>query len=149
MDAVPAGSGGKKFLVLLLVVVLGILAYVNYQKKMELASELKKLSVKMEQLQTGNNPQNVAAAKQIVEKVKKHILLSTDVEPTVATIVDVDTLKARNEFYKNAKNGDHLVVTPTRAILYDPDKDIILDVVPVQLTPQAPAATTAPVAPKK
>ena len=34
-----------------------------------------------------------------------------------------------------AENGDHLVVTPERAILYDPDEDVILDVVPVQVQP--------------
>ncbi len=128
----------KKLLTIVLVVALAVLAYVNYMKRVQLATELKKLSVQMEQLQTGNNPENVAQAKAIVDKVRAHIDIPTDVEPTVATIVDVNTLKARNDFYKNAKNGDNLIVTPTRAILYDPDRDMILDVVPVQL--QAPAA---------
>lgn len=139
-----SSPGGRKLLSIILVVALAILAYVNYSKRVQLATELQKLSVQMEQLQTGNNPQNVAAAKAIVERVRRHIMISTTVEPTVATIVDVNTLKARNDFYKDAKNGDNLIVTPTRAILYDPDKDIILDVVPVQLTPQAGAASSAP-----
>lgn len=138
----PSAAGSKKLLSLFLIVALAVLAYVNYTKRVQLASELKKLSVQMEQLQTGNDPQNVAAAKEIVEKVRKHIIVSTDVEPTVATIVDVETLKSRNEFYKDAKNGDNLIVTPTRAILYDPDRDIILDVVPVQLTPQAASSSS-------
>ena len=90
-----------------------------------------------------DSAQNVAAAKEIVDKVRRHIVIPTAIEPTVATIVDVNTLKARNEFYKDAKNGDNLIVTPTRAILYDPDKDIILDVVPVQLTPQAASSSSA------
>ena len=138
-----SSAGGRKLLSLILIIALAVLAYVNYSKRVQLASELKKLSVQMEQLQTGNNPQNVAAAKQIIDKVRRHILIPTGIDPTVATIVDVNTLKARNDFYKAAKNGDNLIVTPTRAILYDPDKDIILDVVPVQLTPQA-AASSAP-----
>lgn len=139
----PSSAGSKKLLSIFLVVALAILAYVNYTKRVQLATELKKLTVQMEQLQTGNDPQNVAAAKEIVDKVRKHIIVSNDVEPTVATIVDVETLKARNEFYKDAKNGDNLIVTPTRAILYDPDRDIILDVVPVQLTPQAASSSSA------
>ncbi len=139
----PSSAGSKKLLSIFLVVALAILAYVNYTKRVQLATELKKLTVQMEQLQTGNDPQNVAAAKEIVEKVRKHIIVPNDVEPTVATIVDVETLKARNEFYKDAKNGDNLIVTPTRAILYDPDRDIILDVVPVQLTPQAASSSAA------
>lgn len=137
----PSSAGSRKVLSLLLVVALAILAYVNYTKRVQLAMELKKLTVQMEQLQTGNDPQNVAAAKEIVDKVRKHIIVPGDIEPTVATIVDVETLKSRNEFYKDAKNGDNLIVTPTRAILYDPDRDIILDVVPVQLTPQAAASS--------
>lgn len=136
-----SSSGSKKLLSLLLIAAFAILAYVNYTKRVQLASELKKLSVQMEQLQTGNSPQNIAAAKEIVDKVRKHIVIPTAIEPTVATIVDVETLKSRNEFYKDAKNGDNLIVTPTRAILYDPDRDIILDVVPVQLTPQAASSS--------
>ncbi len=139
----PSSAGSRKLLSIFLVVALAILAYVNYTKRVQLATELKKLTVQMEQLQTGNDPQNVAAAKEIVDKVRKHIIVPSDVEPTVATIVDVETLKSRNEFYKDAKNGDNLIVTPTRAILYDPDRDIILDVVPVQLTPQAASSSEA------
>ena len=134
----------RKLLTVVLVVGLAVLAYVNYMKRVQLATELKKLSVKMEQLETGNNPENVAQAQAIIEKVRKHMNIPTDVEPTVATIVDVDALKSRNEFYANAKNGDHLIVTPTRAILYDPDTDMILDVVPVQLqAPEAAASSSA------
>ena len=132
----------KKLLVIVLILGLAILAYVNYAKSVELAAELKKLSVMNEQLQTGNNPESIAEAKAIIERVSRHITIPGDTEPTVATIVDVEALRAGNEFYANAKNGDHLIVTPTRAILYDPDKDIVIDVVPVQLTPpqQAEAA---------
>ncbi len=142
MDSISSSAGTRKLLVIVLVVALAVLAYVNYTKRIQLANELKKLSVQMEQLQTGNNPQNVAAAKEIVDKVRKHIIIPTEIEPTVATIVDVNTLRSRNEFYKNAKNGDNLIVTPTRAILYDPDMDIILDVVPVQLQPEAAASSS-------
>ena len=134
----------KKLLTLVLVLGLGVLAFVNYQKRVQLASELKKLSVQMEQLQTGNSPENVAQAKAIVEKVKKHMSIDSSIEPTVATIVDVNALKSRNEFYKNAKNGDYLIVTPTRAILYNPDTDMILDVVPVQLQAPAGSSSSAP-----
>lgn len=136
----------KKLLTLVLVLGLAVLAFINYQKRVQLASELKKLSVQMEQLQTGNSPENVAQAKAIVEKVKKHMTIDGSIEPTVATIVDVNALKSRNEFYKNAKNGDFLIVTPTRAILYNPDTDMILDVVPVQL--QAPTGSSSSAATK-
>ncbi len=131
----------KKLLTIILIVGLAALALTFYKRSMTLATELKKLTVMNEQLQTGNNPESIAEAAAIIARVRKHIDIPTDIEPTVATIVDVEALKASNDFYKNAKNGDNLIVTPTRAILYDPDKDVILDVVPVQL--QAPSQQEA------
>lgn len=138
--------GIRQLLIVVLILALAGLSFTFYRKSDILAQELEKLSVQMEQLQTGNNPESIAEAKAIVEKVRVHIVIPGEVEPTVATIVDVDALKANNQFYASAKNGDHLVVTPTRAILYDPDRDIILDVVPVQIQPPASARASEPAA---
>ena len=143
MPTVTSSAGTRKLLAFILVTALVILAYVNYSKRVRLAADLKKLSVQMEQLKTGNDPQNVATARAIVDRVRKHFMVPENVDPTVATIVDVETLKTKNDFYKNAKNGDHLIVTATRAILYDPDKDIVIDVFPVQIQPQAAAASSS------
>ena len=133
----------RKLLIAALIVALSILAYINYTKRVQLERDVKQLSVKNEQLQTGNSPQNIAKAKEIIGKVRRHMEIPTNPEPTVATIVDINALKSKNDFYANAKNGDNLIVTPTRAILYDPVKDIIIDVVPVELqaspTPAAPS----------
>ena len=107
-------------------------------RRQEAQTQLERLTVRLEQLQGGNS-QNREAAQKVIERVKKHMVISTDIEPTVATIVKVEELRKKNPFYSKAENGDHLVVTTDRAILYDPDKDIILDVVPVQLQPAAPA----------
>ncbi|MBP9773153.1 MAG: hypothetical protein KBD00_00810 [Candidatus Peribacteraceae bacterium] len=139
----PTSSGGfGKILVIALVLGLGTFAFVNYKQRMDYAKELQKAKVQADQLQAGgDNPQNVEMAKGIVDKVRKLYSIPGDIDPTVAQIVDVDKLKEKNSFYNFAKNGDYLIVTPTRALLYDPTKNIILDVVPVQL--QAPAATPA------
>lgn len=135
-------AGMKTVLVVILILALAGLAFMQYTKRMQVARELEKLTMQMEQLRTGNDPQNVAQAKEIVEKVKKHMTIADGIDPTVATIVDIEKLRTQNEFYKNAKNGDHLIVTPTRAILYDAEKDVIIDVVPVQLEQQPAAAGT-------
>ncbi len=140
----------KKILTMILIIGLAVLAFTFYRRSVDLATELHKLTVMNEQLQTGNTAEGIAQAKAIIERVRKHIQIPTDVEPTVATIVDVNALKSTNDFYKNAKNGDNLIVTPTRAILYDPDKDMIIDVVPVQLQAPAQQATSSSApAPKK
>lgn len=133
----------KKLLTIILIVGLAVLSFTFYRRSVTLALELQKLTVMNEQLQTGNNPEGIAQAKAIIDKVREHIEIPSDVEPTVATIVDVEALRKGNEFYKNAKNGDHLIVTPTRAILYDPVKDIVLDVVPVQLEAPAQASSSS------
>ena len=132
----------KRLLIPVLVIALGVLAYVNFTKRVELSSELRKLSISSGQTE-GSSEEGIAQAKAVVEQVKEHIKILGDVEPTVASIVDVDTLRKRNAFYNNAKNGDYLIVTPTRAYLYDPDADIIVDVIPVHLTPNVPPASSS------
>jgi hypothetical protein len=128
----------RKILSFLFVIALIGLVVMLETRRQEAQTQLERLTVRLEQLQGGNS-QNREAAQKVIERVKKHMVISTDIEPTVATIVKVEELRKKNPFYSKAENGDHLVVTTDRAILYDPDKDIILDVVPVQLQPAAPA----------
>lgn len=126
-----------KLLIPLLIVVLVVLLLILDARRRSAEAQLEQLSMRLEQLQ-GNPEQNAEKAKEIVDAVKELMNLDTSVEPTVATIVDVVKLRESNPFYEKAENGDFLVVTPTRAILYDPDTNKILDVVPVQIE-QAPA----------
>lgn len=122
-------------LVVLVVVVIALDA-----QRRQAKAELKQMSLKLDQIQGGNTAENQQRAKEVVEKVKTHMELDTSVEPTVATIVDVEKLKAQNPFYNKAKNGDFLIVTPSRAILYDAGADVILDVVPVQIDQNPPSS---------
>ena len=68
----------------------------------------------------------------MLENVAKLIHIPADPVPTVATISDVDKLRESNDFFTAASNGNFLVLTQSRAILYDLDKNIILDVAPFQ-----------------
>lgn len=125
----------------LLLVFLVVLVVIVDARRRQAEAQLKQLSVRLEQVQGGpqQNAANQEMAREVVQKVKGHMNIDTTVEPTVATIVDITKLRERNPFYNNAENGDFLIVTQTRAILYDPDQDIILDVVPVQI--EQPATT--------
>lgn len=136
----------KKTLFPVLLIALVVLLVVIDTQRRNAQKELQNLTVRMEQLQGGNSQENKERAKAVVEKVKTHIMIPGDIEPTVATIVDVEALRAQNAFYNKAENGDFLLVTPTRAILYDPNKDLIIDVVPVQV--QQPAGSSAAVSSK-
>lgn len=86
------------------------------------------------------NP-NVAVekqTKQLVDQVGKLIELPTDEQPTVATVTDASKLKD-NAFFKNAQNGYKVLiyVKARKAILYDPVKNLIVDVGPVNISQNA------------
>jgi hypothetical protein len=71
----------------------------------------------------------------IVDKVMQLILVPEE-EPTLATIVNVDNLrKANPDFYKDAVNGDQLVIYSSKAIIYREADDIIINVAPVLIKP--------------
>lgn len=140
--ALPTPSKKMRVLLTLLVIALVALVVVLDARRRDAEQKLQNLSVRLEQLRTGSNTQqNLELARQVVQKVQEHMNLPDTPEPTVATIVDIEKLKQRNAFYTPAENGDYLIVTSTRAVLYDPDTDRILDVVPIQIQPAArPAA---------
>lgn len=82
------------------------------------------------------------ATKSIIEKVESHMLLP-DEDPTVATITDADALRKENaEFYKEAKNGDVLLIFTTKAILYRTSSDRIINVAPVFIEPSDDTTNT-------
>ena len=133
-----SGSAFGKFLGFVCIVgLIGLIVFLDMRRR-DAEQKLSQLSMKYEQ-QNGNQAQNQEAAKQIVNKVRKLFVIPADVDPTVATIVDVNELRTRNAFYNKAKNGDNLIVTQDRAILYDPVADKIIDVVPVQIQATATA----------
>lgn len=123
-----------RFLFPLLIILLVALVVVLDARRRQAETELHNLTVRLEQLQ-GNTQENQERAEQIIARVRAVIDIPQDVAPTVATIVDVEKLRAQNPFYDNAKNGDYLIVTPTRAILFDAERGVIIDVVPVQIDP--------------
>lgn len=135
--------GASKILIPILVVILiAVIIFLDMRRRAAEA-KLKDLSI---QLNAVGDQQNQERAKEIVNRVRKHMSIDTSIEPTVATIVDVKKLQAQNPFYDKAKNGDFLLITSNRAILYDANKDVIIDVVPVQLdqtAAQSSAKTSA------
>lgn len=103
------------------------------QRRRQTEKRLQETTIQLEEIKKAAPGGNQELAKQVLEKVRKHMTIAESPAPTVATIIDVEKLRAVSEFYASAKNGDHLIITEKRAILYDPEKDIILDVVPIRL----------------
>lgn len=142
-----ANAKAKFLLVVLVAVLLGLLVVLDARRR-QAESELENLTMRLEQLQGGNPEENKQVARMVVTKLRKHIMMPADIEPTVAQIVDAEKLKQQNPFYANAQNGDYLVITPTRAMLYSPQQDIIIDVIPVQLNQQAASSAGPQPAPQ-
>ncbi len=84
-----------------------------------------------------------ATAIDILARVRRHITIPEGIQPTVAEIIDIDALRAKNPFYDQAQKGDYLIVTTDRAILYSPSRDVILDFVPIQLERNIPDPAAA------
>ena len=123
-------SGRTSVLFPVLILALLVLVVFIDARRRSAERQLQELSVRVGQV---GDQENRERAQQIVAEVRKLIDIPTDTEPTVATIVDVAKLREQNPFYEKAENGDFLIVTATRAILYSQKQKKILDVVPVQL----------------
>ena len=62
---------------------------------------------------------------EVIKALTRHILLPDGV-PQIAEIQDVTKLKESQAFFKDARNGDIVVVYNTTIILYRPSKDIVI-----------------------
>jgi len=125
--------------ILVTIVVLSLLGLVAALevKRQAVSAQLQQMTGHLQEMKFDDPTKNQETADIIIKEVRNLIDIPEDVNPTVATIVDVEMLKKKNPFYAKASNGDHLIVTPTRAILYSSVTKRIIDVVPVQLEPVA------------
>ena len=120
-------------IIVLLIAALGFLYYQYRQNTVEL-SKLRDPQY-LSQLQT-------ESAQAAVEKVKKLMLLPEET-PTIATITDADALRTENaEFYKDAQNGDMLLIYQKKAILYRESQNLIINVAPVFIDPNSTTENT-------
>ncbi len=99
---------------------------------------------------TAGNPVKVtsqleqAQIKDLIAKVGKLIILPTGEDPVVATINDAATLIKDQPFYKGARNGDVVLVyqKAAKAIVYSPERNIIVNVGPIALQSSPTTAST-------
>ena len=102
-----------------------------------------------------NQEETQKEIERLIKKVRKHILLPENEEPIVATVVDADALAREQPFYHNIRNGDKLLIyqNALRALIYSPERDILVNVGPVQIQQnianQESAANTNVVPPER
>lgn len=119
-----------------LLLIIGIIAAIGLfvwaeQQRRSTEQQLEQTAQELEEIRRSTQRGGQELADEVLGKLRTHMRFIEDPQPTVATIVDIEALRQANEFYNSAENGDHLIITQRRAILYDPEQDIVLDVVPV------------------
>lgn len=91
--------------------------------------------------------QNEAVARDVgslIQKVARHIVVKDSETPSVATVQDADALRSQNPiFYKDAQNGDRVLVWSDKVVLYSVTKDVLLAVLPISIPVPAPTASTS------
>lgn len=102
-------------------------------------SEVK--SLKSQLAQASKNPQDVAKAEIIglTAQMSKLVVLPEGEDPVLATVTDKEKLKDQPVFAK-AENGDKILIysNAKKAYLYRPGKNLIIDVVPVNIGDATP-----------
>ena len=80
---------------------------------------------------------------EIVSLVSKLIILPNE-EPNLATIQDAEKLAAQQLFFKDAENGDKILIYKDKAIIFRPAKNILVNVGPVYAQDSQKASKQAP-----
>lgn len=124
-------SGNRSMLLwLLLAIAVGALiwSFLNYwttSRKLAVLTD-PKLASELNQKETD----------ELLEKMRALMIIPKDKNPIVATINDVETLATNQDFYRNAHNGDRLVIftASKKAVIYDADDNRIVNVGPIFYT---------------
>lgn len=75
---------------------------------------------------------------ELIGRVGRFLVLPDQEQPSVATISDARALAESQVFYKDAKDGDILIVYSTKAIIYDAAADKLVNVGPIVRTDVEP-----------
>lgn len=117
-------------LVVLVLALMTVIATYLFLETDELSTKVGSLQQQLTSAE--QKSKGVDETKVILAKVSKHILIKDTSKPLLAEIADVDQVKKQNPvFYKDAQNGDKLLIVDGKAILYRPSTDMIINVAPV------------------
>lgn len=117
------------FILFIAAVAAFVWSYMNYQKaKSQLAAQ-------------GTQQMSEQQVSRLIRAVGKHMILPEG-NPTVAVIQDATALEGQL-FFKNAQNGDVVLVYADQAIIYNPKSDMLVNVGPVIKDPNTSATSSA------
>jgi len=88
-------------------------------------------------LREGVDPKEISG---VISRVRESVYVSSDEVPTVASIQDVDLLRPQNpSLYRDAQNGDKLLVWSDKVVVFSSTKDRVLVVMPINTDNQVAA----------
>jgi predicted MPP superfamily phosphohydrolase len=102
-----------------IIVLLVIFAGYSQYKLRSLSLAEKNTDAGMPVITASTTPQD------IINILGKHILLPEG-DPQIAEVRDIEKLRDQQAFFKNAENGDIIVLYATTIFIYRPSKDIIV-----------------------
>jgi hypothetical protein len=100
-------------------------AFVNYKNAQKTIAQLSTPDGQQEKAQE--------EVQKYVEQVSKLMVLSSEEQPLLATVQDADGLKKEQAFFKDAQDGDIVLIYQDKAILYSEVRGKIINVGPVYL----------------
>ncbi len=109
----------KPIIVLIIVVLIAAAGYFVYSKYYKASSNSQDGEMSQKEID------------RLLHEVGELIRLPEGVQPAIATINDVEALIKEQKFFLGAKNGDKILIYKDKAIVYDPDKKILINVGPV------------------
>jgi len=78
-----------------------------------------------------DNQQNAQVAGTLVEKVAR-LTVIPEGDPTIATVEDIETLETESpSIYKDAQNGDIVLIYSEKMYIYRESEDKIINIVPI------------------
>lgn len=132
------GSGYMRAMplaILLVILVGGIGYFVNASMKNTSSIDASDIQVR-----EGVDPNEVAA---VIDRVRELVAVSTEEMPTVATVQDISVLRPQNPMlYRDAQNGDKLLVWSDKVVVFSAAKDRVLVAMPINIGPET--SQTAP-----
>ncbi len=68
----------------------------------------------------------VVSESEILRRVATHTEIPKEAPTSIVRVKDAETLRTQHMFYKDIKEGDYIIVYPTRVIIYDLRDDTLI-----------------------
>lgn len=128
----PSSNARKMVKIILFLVILAFLGSMAW-----LVWQYTTVNKQLKELRESPAIQQEKVVQETLDKLKNHVVLPENQTPVVATVEDAAALQKDNTFYNEAQNGDTVVVFQSKAYLYRPSTDRIVNIGPV-LVPTEP-----------